>query len=240
MALPQKKYYRQRAHSNPIADHCFDYPAHPDEYDWTHLYPLLKNNNDNKDKLVEFLDVGCGYGGLLVTLSPMFPENLILGLEIRVKVSDYVNDRIVALRKQETDKYQNIAVLRTNAMKYLPNFFHKGQLKKMFFLYPDPHFKKAKHKWRIINKWLLSEYAYVLAEEGIVYTITDVEDLHHWIVSHFEEHSLFERVTQVELEKDLIIEKLFESTEEGQKVSRNKGDKFLAVFRRIRDKFIEN
>ncbi|VVC99071.1 unnamed protein product [Leptidea sinapis] len=240
MALPQKKYYRQRAHSNPIADHCFDYPAHPDEYDWTHLYPLLKNNNDNKDKLVEFLDVGCGYGGLLVTLSPMFPENLILGLEIRVKVSDYVNDRIVALRKQETDKYQNIAVLRTNAMKYLPNFFHKGQLKKMFFLYPDPHFKKAKHKWRIINKWLLSEYAYVLAEEGIVYTITDVEDLHHWIVSHFEEHSLFERVTEVELEKDTIIEKLFESTEEGQKVSRNKGDKFLAVFRRIRDKFIEN
>lgn len=33
----------------------------------------------------------------------------------------------------------------------------------MFFLYPDPHFKKAKHKWRIINKWLLAEYAYVLA-----------------------------------------------------------------------------
>ena len=33
----------------------------------------------------------------------------------------------------------------------------------MFFLYPDPHFKKAKHKWRIINKNLLAEYAYVLA-----------------------------------------------------------------------------
>lgn len=24
ITLPQKKYYRQRAHSNPIADHCFD------------------------------------------------------------------------------------------------------------------------------------------------------------------------------------------------------------------------
>jgi len=34
----------------------------------------------------------------------------------------------------------------------------------MFFLYPDPHFKKAKHKWRIINTPLLAEYAYVLAE----------------------------------------------------------------------------
>ena len=29
--LPQKKFYRQRAHSNPIADHCFDYPVSPDK-----------------------------------------------------------------------------------------------------------------------------------------------------------------------------------------------------------------
>lgn len=58
----------------------------------------------------------------------MFPKNLILGLEIRVKVSDYVNDRINALRVQNPDQYHNIAVLRTNAMKYLPNFFHKGQV----------------------------------------------------------------------------------------------------------------
>ncbi|KAG6442646.1 hypothetical protein O3G_MSEX002468 [Manduca sexta] len=231
MALPQKKYYRQRAHSNPIADHCFDYPTHPDDYDWSALYPAYKN-----EKKVAFLDVGCGYGGLLVTLSSMFPDSLMLGLEIRVKVSDYVNDRIKALRATHADQYQNIAVLRTNAMKYLPNFFHKGQLKKMFFLYPDPHFKKAKHKWRIINKWLLSEYAYVLAEEGIIYTITDVKDLHEWIVTHFEDHPLFSRITEEEMNKDPIVEKLYESTEEGKKVTRNNGEKHVAVFQRIADK----
>ena len=43
--------------------------------------------------LLRFADVGCGYGGLLVQLSPMFPDKLMLGLEIRVKVSDYVRDR---------------------------------------------------------------------------------------------------------------------------------------------------
>lgn len=36
------------------------------------------------------------------------------------------------------------------------------QLTKMFFLFPDPHFKKTKHKWRIISSTLLAEYAYVL------------------------------------------------------------------------------
>jgi hypothetical protein len=44
----------------------------------------------------------------------------------------------VALRREhESDgKYQNISVLRTNAMKFMVNYFSKGQLTKMFFLFP--------------------------------------------------------------------------------------------------------
>jgi len=71
--LPQKRFYRQRAHTNPISDHCFDYPVKPDEMNWDELYPSMDGRK------VEFADVGCGYGGLLVKLSPMFPESLMLG-----------------------------------------------------------------------------------------------------------------------------------------------------------------
>lgn len=64
-----------------------------------------------------------------VDLAPLFPDKLMLGMEIRIKVSDYVHDRIEALRAQSTeDGYQNISVIRGNAMKYLPNFFRKGQV----------------------------------------------------------------------------------------------------------------
>ena len=52
----------------------------------------------------------------------------MLGLEIRVQVSDYVMDRITALRLQNVEQYDNIACIRTNAMKYLLNYFKKGQL----------------------------------------------------------------------------------------------------------------
>lgn len=54
----------------------------------------------------------------------------MLGMEIRVKVSDYVIDRINTLREKtkELSGYQNIACIRTNAMKYLPNYFKKGQV----------------------------------------------------------------------------------------------------------------
>ena len=63
----------------------------------------------------------------------MFPDTLMLGMEIRVKVSDYVNDKIAALRQQQSGCYQNVAVLRTNAMKYLPNYFEKAQVSNCFF-----------------------------------------------------------------------------------------------------------
>lgn len=227
--LPQKRFYRQRAHSNPIADHSFDYPAHPFLFNWDSLYPSIC------DRKIEFADIGCGYGGLLITLGEMFPEVYSIGLEIRVKVSDYVMDRIEALRKLNPKKYENIACLRTNAMKYLPNFFTKGQLTKMFFLYPDPHFKRSKHKWRIISSALLTEYAYVLREGGKLYTVTDVLDLHNWMLKHLDEHPSFERIDEMdeELIKDPIVEKLYDCSEEGLKVTRNNGSKFLAVYKRI-------
>lgn len=37
--LPQKKYYRQRAHSNPLGDHNFDYPINPEKMDWSRWFP---------------------------------------------------------------------------------------------------------------------------------------------------------------------------------------------------------
>ncbi|XP_052897211.1 tRNA (guanine-N(7)-)-methyltransferase [Anopheles moucheti] len=225
--LPQKRFYRQRAHSNPIADHSFDYPALPALSNWNELYPNIGH------RCVEFADIGCGYGGFLVTLGETYPDKLALGMEIRVKVSDYVMDRIKALRQRHKGKYENIACIRTNAMKYLPNYFHKHQLEKLFFLYPDPHFKKAKHKWRIINSTLLSEYAYVLRPGGKIYTVTDVRELHEWMCKHIEEHPCFTRLPDSEAQEDILAPKLLDSSEEGQKVTRMSGDKFMAIFSRL-------
>ncbi len=170
-----------------------------------------------------------------MSLAPLYPSSFMLGLEIRVKVSDYVCDRIQALQHNHSEQYNNIAVLRTNAMKYLPNLFHKGQLTKMFFLFPDPHFKKTKHKWRIINTSLLAEYAYLLQEGAIVYTATDVEDLHEWMVERLSAFPLFERLSPSEEHDDPVVPLLTQSTEEGKKVARSGGRVFIACFRRILD-----
>lgn len=234
--LPRKRFYRQRAHSNPFSDHQLEYPESPDHMDWSKLYPYYYDEKTKQmTKQVTIADVGCGFGGLLVDLSPAFKDKLILGMEIRVQVTHYVEDRIIALRQKHIadNGYQNINVLRGNAMKFLPNFFHKSQLEKMFFCFPDPHFKQRKHKARIITNTLLSEYAYVLKEGGIIYTITDVLDLHNWMVKHLDEHPLFERVGEELESQDECVKIMRESTEEGKKVARNNGSKYIKVYRRL-------
>lgn len=87
------------------------------------------------------MDIGCGFGGLLVALGRLRPDVCVLGMEIRVKVSEYVRLRIENLRREEGAPCSNAALMRTNAMIYLPNFFRRGQIEAMFFAFPDPHFK---------------------------------------------------------------------------------------------------
>ena len=95
-------------------------------------------------------------------LATLYPDTLMVGMELREKVSTYVKERIGeegggykvgaegspcpfnkprslllgALRREHPGQYGNITCLRSNAMKYLPHYFQKGQLTKMFFLFP--------------------------------------------------------------------------------------------------------
>ena len=70
------------------------------------------------------------------------------------------------------------ASIMTDALVYVV------QLTKMFFLFPDPHFKKMKHKWRIISPTLLAEYAYVL-KVGV-----SCVSLSHFLIMHIYSFSV--------------------------------------------------
>ena len=73
--IAQKRHYRQRAHANPFSDHALNYPASPAAMDWDVHYPAFAGSG----KTPEFADIGCGFGGLLIALAPLFPDTLILG-----------------------------------------------------------------------------------------------------------------------------------------------------------------
>jgi tRNA (guanine-N7-)-methyltransferase len=81
--MPLKRYYRSRAHCNPLSHNDgFRYPLRPELAGWDLHYPGI----DASKRVVRHLDVGMGFGGLTVALASIFPDKLVMGMEIRAKV----------------------------------------------------------------------------------------------------------------------------------------------------------
>jgi len=236
--MPKKSKFRMHAHINPFGALTWPVPQNTKFVDWSLHYPAffgLENNNEGKivtntgkyplnyddkpthglPKAPTILDIGCGYGGLCFALAPHFPNDLILGMEIRDKVVNFVGEKIRSLRINSGHKeMNNVAAVRTNCMKTFSNYFEKDSVEKIFFCFADPHFKKSNHRRRIINTALITDYAYTLKPGGKIYTVTDVKDLHDWQVEKMSSHPMFEMLP-IDMDDLEICEKIMrEGTDE--------------------------
>jgi tRNA (guanine-N7-)-methyltransferase len=232
-APPAKRIYRQRAHSNPLSDHSIAVPRRPSSVDWSVAFPERARQGLHVDPTIA--DVGCGFGGLSLALSHAFPAEVVLGMELRKTVAQYVRHRIESLRRSRQSEYQNVACVRANAMRSLPNYFRRAQLRAMVFAFPDPHFKAQNFRRRLIQRHLLDEYAYALCEGGMLYTVTDVEGVADWNANALDTHPLFERLSadDLQLQDDPVPALMASETEEGRKVQRSGGTMWHAAARRL-------
>ena len=240
MEAPKKRHFRQRAHSNVLNNTHTWFPAAPDKVPWKNYYPRKYDTLHN----VTFVDIGCGFGSLLLTLADTFKDDLVMGIEIRAQVIEYVQRRVLAARHeaanptnpnmQPAERYENLWAVHNNAQRFMPNFFEKEQLTKVFICFPDPHFKKKNQRRRVITKALLAEYSYCMAKSGLLYIITDVAELMEWMVRHVTECPLFERLSNDELKSDPAVP-LLVNTDEGKKVQQFNGNMYIAVYRKRDD-----
>lgn len=240
---------RTRPHRNPLAENDDVHPECPKEFDQQlpEMYPMLKAEGC-AGKKIEFLDVGCAFGGMLFDLCAHFPDTLMLGLEIRGKVVDFAQKKALELREGAKNQvasdgkffhhYGNVWFDALNVMKYGSNCFEKGQLKKIFFCYPDPHWKKNNIRRRIISPGLVQEYAYWLEVGGLIYTVTDVEGLEQWMIQCLDDSPLFERLSDAEIESfspnhSKVIQIVTSSSEDAQRTQRKGLTKNYAVHKRV-------
>ncbi|KAG1370100.1 putative tRNA (guanine-N(7)-)-methyltransferase [Cocos nucifera] len=113
--LPRKCFYRVRAHSNPLSDSHFPILISPADVDYLqyypHFFPSERSDHDNGSTptpKIRFADIGYGFGGLLVGLSPLFLDTLMIGMELRDKVTEYVKEWILALRATNPEIYTQL------------------------------------------------------------------------------------------------------------------------------------
>lgn len=211
-----KRLYRQRAHANPFKDTNIDVPQDPCSVDWSKYFGI--------DRRPDFVDIGCGYGRFLLNVAERSPDHNVLGIEIRDKVYSYV--------KAVIDKrgIPNAGVMRTNALMFLPNIFRKGQLSKIFILFPDPHFKRRKHKGRVVSPQMMEMYEYLLHDKGRIYISTDVESLFEYMVETISSNRSFRALPQEEEERDALFAMTSRDTDEALRAGAKTGVVFSRVF----------
>ncbi|UYI26359.1 tRNA (guanine-N(7)-)-methyltransferase [Encephalitozoon cuniculi] len=212
----KKSLYRQRAHANPFKDSNITVPPSPQLIDWSSYFRM--------NRRPDFVDIGCGYGKFLMKVAEKNPEHSILGLEIRDKVCEYVKTRI------EAAGIPNAGVMRTNALIFLPNIFSRGQLTKIFILFPDPHFKKRKQKGRIVCRQMMEMYEYLLADGGKLYISTDVKELFNYMMEAVLGHGAFRALSENEVGGDELFHMISRDTDEALRAGAKAGKVFSKVF----------
>lgn len=205
-----KKHFRCHAHTNSFKDTNIVIPDCPESIEWDKYF---ENGVAPKN-----VDIGCGYGKFLTQVSKLDKEENILGIEIRDKVVDYV--------KIISKEISNCSVVKTNGLLFLVNFFKAASLRKIFILFPDPHFKKRKQKGRMVCKQTINIFEYLLEDRGRVYISTDVSELFEYMCGTFDESSAFRKIE----DDDELFRMSYKDTDEAHRAGVKSGKTFGRIY----------
>lgn len=81
--MRRQRIYHARSLTSPLPTRPPYSPSSPQQMDWHFHFPnRIPPGRAGKQPgvpQVEFADVGCGFGGLLFYLAPLFPDTLMVG-----------------------------------------------------------------------------------------------------------------------------------------------------------------
>jgi len=117
------------------------------------------------------IEIGPGRGGFLFERALACPEARLLGLEIRLKWSWIVDERLRARGFGARAR-----VLNADAREALPRLRPDASVARFYLHFPDPWWKKRHHKRLVMGTSLLDSIARLLEDGGDLFVQTDVED----------------------------------------------------------------
>lgn len=134
-----------------------------------------------------FLEIGCGKGQFIISLSKTFPEKYYLGVEM------YESVLYRALQKLEDDPPENLSFLCQNA-KCLNDIFAPNEITGIYLNFSDPWPKKRHTNRRLTSPNFLNIYHNILKKEGIVEFKTDNILLFDYSIEVFADSKYFDLI----------------------------------------------
>lgn len=116
------------------------------------------------------LDLGCGKGGLSLTLAERYPERVVLACDVMLgrlrRVANKARSRGLA----------NVILLRANSLDLVAYQLPPACANRVHLICPDP-WPKARHRARrLVNTDFLRRVARVLVPGGVLHVATDASD----------------------------------------------------------------
>ena len=117
------------------------------------------------------VEVGFGQGLFIEEYAHRHPDRQILGIEVRTKVVEAVQERL----KKTT--LTNVHLIHGNGEIVIEDVLEDSSIARLFIFHPDPWFKKRHHNRRILSNRFLEAIHRKLKPGCVIYLSTDVQSL---------------------------------------------------------------
>ena len=132
------------------------------------------------------LEIGPGRGGFVFERVAVAPEVGLIGLEVRRKWAQIVDERLATRGLSGRAR-----VFAEDAKYALPRLAPNAVFARVFVHFPDPWWKKRHAKRMLLNPVLLGEIARVLTPDGELFVQTDVTERASWLEALISAHPAF-------------------------------------------------
>jgi len=117
------------------------------------------------------IEIGPGRGGFMFERCAAAPEVTLLGLEIRFKWANIVDEKL-----KKGGLSAQARVLAADAKIALERLRPDASVRAVFLMFPDPWWKKRHEKRLVLGEELLLNIARLLTPDGHLFIQTDVEE----------------------------------------------------------------
>lgn len=133
------------------------------------------------------IEIGPGRGGFLFERAEARPDVRIIGIEIRLKWSAVVDERLA-----KRGLGRRARSLNADAKEALARAKPDASVSTVFLHFPDPWWKKRHEKRLVMGASLLDSVARLLVDGGEIFVQTDVEERAALYEEHLRAHPLLE------------------------------------------------